>query len=213
MNKALREHLLKLASEKISNEDPSHDLEHALRVLANAERIAEEENADLDIIIPAALFHDLINHPKNDPRAKHSSDESAEETRLLLEGIETYPKAKIKDVVYAIKTCSFPKRIVPDTLEAKILQDADGLEATGAISIMRTFSSTGSMKRLLYDKEDPFCERRQPESLQYGLDLFYSRLLVVKDRMHTKTGKKIAERRTWFLRAFLDELRLEIEGR
>ncbi|MBI5076994.1 hypothetical protein HZB94_01250 [Candidatus Falkowbacteria bacterium] len=98
-------------------------------------------------------------------------------------------------------------------MESKILQDADGLEATGAISIMRTYSSTGQMKRPFYNFENPFCENREPNATQFALDLFYERLLKVADRMHTKTAKKIAKRRTDFLKKFLNEFKLELEGK
>jgi len=98
-------------------------------------------------------------------------------------------------------------------LEAKILQDADGLEATGAISIMRTFSSAGSMRKAFYHPSDPFCTKRQPDDMRYALDLFHSRLLVVKDRMNTASAKQIAVRRTGFLKEYLRELKLELSGR
>ncbi|MFA5022243.1 MAG: HD domain-containing protein [Patescibacteria group bacterium] len=213
MNKNLRTKLFNLAKNKITNSDPSHDFEHALRVLANAQRIAKEEKADLDIIIPAALFHDIINYPKHSPMAKYASDKSAEVTRKILKKIKEYPQDKIDKVYTAIKQCSFSKAIVPDFLEAKILQDADGLEATGAISIMRTFSSTGQYKRPFYNQKDPFCKNRQPDSSHFALDLFYTRLLVVKDRMHTKSAKKIALKRTAFLKKFLDQLKNELAGK
>jgi|TARA_Y100000310_G_scaffold82857_1_gene79477 hypothetical protein len=90
--------------------------------------------------------------------------------------------------------------------------DADSLEATGAISIMRTYSSTGQMKRPFYNSEDPFCENRKPDSLNFALDLFYDKLLKVTDKMHTKTSKSISKRRTDFLIDFLKELKLEWKG-
>ncbi|MDO8459654.1 MAG: HD domain-containing protein [Nanoarchaeota archaeon] len=210
MDKYLEEKLISIAKERISNEDPSHDIEHSFRVLNNAKRIAFEEKADLDIIIPAALFHDLIVYPKNDPNKHLSQEESAEATEKILSSIKEYPKEKIGGVKISIMECSFTKGIKPVLLESKILQDADGLEATGAISIMRTFSSTGRMKRLFYNPSDPFCKNREPESLNYALDLFFTRLLKVKERMHTETAKKIAEKRTEFLKEFLKELELEI---
>ena len=213
MKKELRHALIQIARSQISDEDPSHDFEHALRVLANAEQIAKAEKADLEIIIPAALFHDLVNHPKNSPRAAVSSDESAQETEIILRALKDYPQGKIVKVCEAIRCCSFAKWIVPDLLEAKILQDADGLEATGAISVMRTFSSTGQMKRPFYQPEDPFCSKRHPDSNRYALDLFFTRLLVVADRMHTQSAKRIAKRRTAFLMAFLKELKIELSGR
>jgi uncharacterized protein len=212
MNKYVKNKLLNIAEEKITGDDPSHDLNHALRVLSTAEKIASEEQADLDIVVPSALFHDVINYPKNDPKRMQNAEESAEVTRNILHSIPEYPKEKIDDVAKAIKLCSFTKGIVPDFLEAKILQDADGLEATGAISIMRTFASTGSMKRTFYNSEDPFAENREPDDMKYALDLFYTRLLKVKERMHTDSAKKIAERRTAFLEKFLQEFELELKG-
>ncbi len=208
----MRSKLIKIAKEKYSDDDPSHDFEHILRVLSNAENIAQEENADMDILLPAVLFHDVINYPKCDPRAKYAPDESAELAEEILESVEDYPKGKIPKVIYAIFVCSFNKEIIPTELEAKILQDADGLEATGAISIMRTFSSTGQMKRPFYNLEDPFCKNREPNPKEYALDLFYERLLKIKERCHTKRAKEIAERRTHFLLEFLKEFELELKG-
>ena len=211
MNPKRKEQLLEIAKQKITSEDPSHDFEHALRVLSNAEHIAKEEKADLDIIIPASLFHDIVNWPKNHPNAKLSSQQSAVVTKRILEEIN-YPQEKIEKVCYAISVCSFGKGIVPELLEAKILQDADGLEATGAIAIMRTFCTTGQLKRQFYHPIDPFCKKRSPDGIKYALDLFWERLLKIEKRVHTKTAKKIAKRRTKFLLSFLKELDQELKG-
>lgn len=213
MRKELHNKLLKIAEERINGDDPAHDLNHAFRVLLTAEKICKKEKADMDVIVPGALFHDIVNYPKNDPRRSQSADESAEFVKNILNNIGDYPKEKIEKVSIAIKSCSFSKGIISDLLEAKILQDADGLEATGAISIMRTFASTGSMKRTFYHTEDPFAKNRQPDDMKYALDLFFTRLLKVKERMHTETAKKIAERRTNFLKKFLKELELELGGK
>ena len=90
------------------------------------------------------------------------------------------------------------------------MQDADRLEATGAIAIMRTFCSTGQMKRKFYNPEDPFCRNHEPDPLNYAIDLFYKRLLKVKDLMNTKTAIELAEKRTEFLRQFIIQLEKEI---
>lgn len=213
MNTKLRNKLIKIAKEKISNTDVSHDFEHSLRVLLNAEKIAKEEGGDIDIIVPAALFHDLIVYPKNHPDKHKSQEESARATEKILKTLDGFPQDKTKKVKICILQCSFSKGIVPELLESKILQDADGLEATGAISIMRTYSSTGQMKRPFYNSKDPFCKNRKPSAHKFALDLFYERLLKVAKRMHTKTGKKIAKRRTNFLIDFLKELELELMGK
>lgn len=212
MNSDLENKLTLIATSRITTNDPSHDIHHILRVLKNAKHIATEESGDLEVVIPAALFHDLITYPKNDPRSKEEQQESALEAEKILRDIPEYPLDKIERVKTSIELCSFSKGIVPDFLEAKILQDADRLEATGVISIMRTFASTGIMKRLFYNPEDPFCENREPDDFKYAIDLFYTRLLVVKDRMHTNSGKNIAIRRTQILEKFLEELKLELAG-
>ncbi|MDP3728231.1 MAG: HD domain-containing protein [bacterium] len=212
MNAILKTELIQLAKKYSYDGDPSHDFQHILRVLQNAETIAKKEEGDLDIIIPAALFHDLVNYPKNHPKAKLSSELSAQKTGKLLRKMKNYPQEKIPSVEHAIFCCSFTKKIVPDTIEGKIVQDADWLEATGVLSIMRTFASTGKMKRPFYHLEDPFCERRMPEPRLYALDLFYDRLLRVHERLNTKTAKVLAKRRTAFLQTFLEELKRELKG-
>lgn len=210
MNGKLKNQLIEIAKLKIKNNDPSHDFYHSLRVMHLAEKISKKENADLDIIIPASLFHDIIAYPKNRPESRNSSDESAYYAEKLLRNIGSFPKFKINKVCNAIKLCSFTKALKPNFLEAKILQDADGLESMGAISIMRTFSSTGIMNKVFYNSLDPFCKKRKPNDNKYALDLFFTRLLTVKERLHTKTANDMATRRIRFLKDFLIELKLEL---
>jgi len=213
MNTKLKNQLIEIAKKKIPNTDVSHDFDHALRVLTNAERIAKTEKGDLDIIIPSALFHDVVVYQKNHPDSHKSQEESAIMAEKILKKFWKFPQEKIAKIKTCILECSFSKGIIPKLLESKILQDADGLEATGAISIMRTYSSTGQMKRPFYNAKDPFCEKRTPDASSCALDLFYVRLLKVMSRMHTKTAKKIAKRRTDFLVKFLEEFKLELEGK
>lgn len=213
MLSSTKNHLLDIAEKKMVNNDPSHDFLHAKRVLALAENIQKKEGGDLEVIFPAALFHDAVIYPKNNPRSKLAPEESAEFVAKELETINKYPKNKIERVATAIMECSFSKGTKPSSLESKILQDADRLEATGAISIMRTFSSTGQMSRAFYHFDDPFAKKRNPDSLSYALDLFYTRLLKVGKLMNTRTAKEMAKRRTKFLKDFLTELRLELNGK
>lgn len=211
MDKLLKDKLIDIAKEKQTQKDPSHDFQHILRVTNLAEKIAKEEVADLGIVIPAALFHDSIVYPKNSPQSRNETEESAAYAGEVLKSFDEYPQEKIEKVKTCILQCSFSKGIVPDLLEAKILQDADRLEATGAISIMRTFSSGGQMNRQFYLPEDPFHEKIDLVPFSSNLELFYKRLLVVEKGMHTEMAKSIAKRRTEFLEAFLAEFRLELE--
>jgi len=212
MNKILRNKLIGIAKEKISKDDPSHDINHALRVLVLSEKIAKAENADFDIIVPSALFHDIVSYPKNHHKRLCSSRESAEFAKIILRNIESFPKDKIGKVYESINLCSFTNGLKPNFIEGKILQDADSLEATGAISIMRTFSSAGIMKKEFYNILDPFCKKRKPNDNKYALDLFFTRLLIVQGRLYTKTARNIARRRAKFLKDFLMEVRLELAG-
>lgn len=211
MELSLRNKLIEIAKEKQTREDPSHDFQHILRVTNMAQKIAEIEGADLDVVIAAALFHDSVVYPKNSPQSKNETEESAEYVEEVLKSFYEYPQDKIEKVKTCIRQCSFSKGIIPDLLEAKILQDADRLEATGAISIMRTFSSGGQMNRQFYLPEDPFHEKSGLVPFSSNLELFYKRLLVVEKGMYTELAKKIAKRRTEFLEAFLAEFRLELE--
>ena len=117
MNAKSRSRLIEIAKEKIPNTDVSHDFEHAIRVLTNAERIAKTEKGDLDIIIPAALFHDVVVYQKNHLDSHKSQEESAIIAEMILNGFDKFPKAKIGKVKTCILECSFSKGIIPQTLE------------------------------------------------------------------------------------------------
>ncbi len=187
MKKGIKNTFIDIAKQKISSEDPSHDIGHSLRVLANAEIIGKKEKADMEIIIPSAIFHDIVNYAKNDPRAKFHAQESADETVKILNSITDYPKNKISAVDYSIRMHS--SRTMPDTLEAKIIQDADNLEVTGAIIIMRMFASAGFMGRAFYHLDDPWWKKRELDGLKWTLDYYLERLLEVEKKMNTSTGK------------------------
>jgi len=210
MNRKITEELIKIAQKEIKREDISHDFGHTLRVLKLAKLIAKEENADLDIIVPAALFHDIIVYPKDDKRSKLSTNESAVCAGKILKKIEGFPAGKITKVQHAIQYHSFSQRNNTKILEDLILQDADRLEATGAIAIMRTFASAGQMGKSFYNLKDPFCNNRKPQSMTYSLDLFYDRLLLVCNQMYTQKAKILAKERTVFLHKFIRELKKEL---
>ena len=132
-------------------------------------------------------------------------------TQKILSQYNSYPTEKIEKVADAIRTHSYSKKATPASLEGKILQDADRLDAIGAIGIARTFSVGGSENRCLYNPADPFCETdRELNDAQWTLDHVKKKLLILKNTMHTKTAKKIAEKRTQFMELFLNHLEEEI---
>lgn len=210
MNIKLRQDLIRIAKSYYSVDDPVHDFAHISRVLKNADLISKKEGGDLDIIIPSVLFHDLVTYPKNDPRNKYSVKESAEKAKNILLKIDNFPKEKIKIVMKCIKCVSFTFGNTVETLEEKIVCDADLLEATGAIAIMRTFAYGGKISRPFYNIKDPFAKNRKYKDLEYSLDVFFTRLLKIEEKVHTDTSKKVARQRAQILQVFLKELKNEI---
>lgn len=210
MNTSIIENLKEFVKNRQNEHDPSHDFQHVLRVTNLAERFASTVDADLEIVIPAALFHDIVVYKKDSEASKNESDESAEVAENVLSQIDEYPKGKISDVKTCITECSFSKGKDASSVESKVLQDADRLEATGAVAIMRTFASCNNMNRPFYPPEDPLCE---DSSVAYrsGIDLFRQRLLVVEEVLHTDMAKQLARSRTDFLEDFLEQLESELE--
>jgi len=206
------EQIMRTVQLLLHNQSPAHDFQHISRVYKNAELISkQEESVDLDIVLAAALLHDLVVYPKGSSKTINSADDSAEIAKKILLEYKNYPREKIEKVADAIRTHSYSKRLVPQTLEGKILQDADRLDAIGAIGIARTFSVGGSENRSLYNPTDAFCEtERQLDDTQWTLDHIKKKLMILKNSMHTKTAKKIAEERTEFMELFVNQLRKEI---
>jgi uncharacterized protein len=190
--------------------DPGHDLLHVCRVTENARRIGAAEGADLDVVLPAALLHELVNLPKDHPDSPRSGERCAEEAGVVLRAEGVAPK-HIEAICYAIRVHPFSLGVVlPETAEARILQDADRLDALGAVGIARVFSTGATMGRPFYAPEDPFCVERAPDDKQWTLDHFYRKLLRLPDTLHTPTARAMATERAAFLRTYLDELAREI---
>lgn len=190
--------------------DSAHDLQHILRVYKNAELIGKREGADMEVLLAAVLLHDIVVYPKGSAKSSKSADDSADMAEKILKGYGV-SKEKIDRISYCIRTHSYSRRLVPATLEGKILQDADRLDALGAIGIARTFSVGGSEDRMFYNPEDPFWKTgREPDDWQWTLDHFQAKLLRLKDSMHTKAAQEMAEERTRFIEQFIEQLKKEL---
>jgi uncharacterized protein len=200
--------LQKEVQKRIKN-DPAHDFEHIMRVCKNAKKIAKHENADMRLVITAALLHDIVSYPKSDKRAKNSSVQSARRAQQILKK-HSYTQDEIKIITDAIRDHSFSRNKVPKTLVGKVLQDADRLDALGAIGIARTFSVGGAENRPIYNVEDPLCKKREPDDKSWTVDHFYRKLLHLEKKLNTKFAKKEAQRRTAFMTKFLLELKREL---
>ena len=194
---------------RIAGAEPAHDALHVERVMASARRIAAAEGADVDVCVTAALLHELFNHPKGHPESHLSGERCADEAEKLLRELDWEADA-IARISYCIRVHSFSRGIVPETLEGKILQDADRLDAIGAVGIARCFATCAEMKRPFYSPEDPFCSTRTPDDKLWGVDHFYKKLLKIPDGLHTATARKLAHERADFMRTFLSQLAREI---
>jgi uncharacterized protein len=189
--------------------DPAHDFSHILRVYRNARIIGEEEGADMRVLLLAALLHDVGSEKKHTTKQGESEDPGKSAVGAFLEAVGLEEAARDK-VQYAVDVHRFSKGIVPVTLEARVLQDADRLDALGAIGIARVFLTGGTLGRELYSPDDPFCQARKPDDRKWNLDHFYKKLLKLESGMHTKSAKRLAAGRTKVLRRYLQDLEEEI---
>jgi uncharacterized protein len=198
-------HLLALHA----TEDAAHNPMHIRRVVANARRLATAENADWLVVMPAAWLHDCVIIPKSSPDRSRASQLAATQAVIWLEEIE-WPHGRMEEIAHAIEAHSYTAGIAPKTLEAQVLQDADRLDALGAVGLARTLMLGAELKRGLYDAVDPFCHFREADDSVFTLDHLYCKLLKLEGTMQTESGRTEAHQRTGFLRSFLKQLETEI---
>ena len=192
----------------LRRESGGHSLQHSKRVLELCLRIAEEEReGDPLILQAAAILHDIAIPVSG---RKDHAKESAKIAEKVLKKID-FPKKSTTRVLYTIKTHRFSDKKTPNKVEAKILQDADRLDAIGAIGIARCFAFGGREERALYDKTE-VPDEYDPEKEVSSLTHIKEKLLKIKDTLHTTTAKRIAEERHQFTIEFINRLTLEIQG-
>jgi len=201
--------LIKIDIKKIIHNDPAHDFDHIVRVYKNAQQIIKKEKVNEKLVLSAVLLHDIVSFPKSDKRSKNSSIESAKKAKTILKKYD-FTLDEITIVCDAISEHSFSQKKIPKTIEGKILQDADRLDALGAIGIIRVFATGGSLRRPFYNLDDPFCKKRIPNDKTWTLDHFFEKLLKLEFLMNTKSGKIEAKKRTKILKNFLKQLKHEI---
>lgn len=200
---------IKSESKEIMDNDSAHDFDHVMRVYKNAQKICKKEKANEKLVLCSALLHDIVSYPKSDKRSKLSSVESAQKSKLILKKYN-FSKEEIIIISDAIRDHSFSQNKIPKSIVGKILQDADRLDAIGAIGIARVFATGGSLKRPFYNIDDPFCKTRKPDDKIWTVDHFYQKLLKLESLMNTKSGKMEAQKRTKVLKEFLDQLKNEL---
>ena len=194
---------------QMADADAAHDRAHIRRVVTTACRLADIEGAPLAVVHPAAWLHDCVALPKDAPDRDQASARAADAAVAFLER-EGYPAQWHDAIRHAIVAHSYSAGIPPETPAAKVVQDADRLDALGAIGIARCFLVGGALERPLYNPDDPFCTDRAPDDRTYTLDHFYQKLLRLPETMQTEAGRAEGERRAAFMRTYLDRLADEI---
>lgn len=188
--------------------DPSHDILHIRRVVKAALNLAKEEGADMNVVMPAAYFHDFVNVPKDDPRRKQASTLSAEAAAEYLASAG-YPEKYLGGIRHAIAAHSFSAGITPETVEAKVVQDADRLDALGAVGIARCFSTSALLGRPYYHEGDMLAANRAPDDKNFAIDHFFVKLFKVAEMLQTKSAREEGQRRVAFMREYLKQLQSE----
>lgn len=206
MNKLI-ENTVEFVKEKLKGAEAGHDWYHIERVWKLSKKIAETESCNLEVVELAALLHDIA-----DPKF-HDGDETValKVSREFLENQQTSENV-IEKVLFIIKNISFKNRAeAPENLpvELKIVQDADRIDAIGAIGVARTFNFGGFKNNLMYDPEiKPKLNMSKDEYKKSNgttINHFYEKLLLLKDLMNTRKGKEIAAERHSFMLQFLDQ--------
>lgn len=190
--------------------DGAHDLGHLRRVWKQAQLIAMDHPCDSEVLLPACFFHDLVNLPKSHPDRARASALSAEAATHWLRA-DGFPEPKLSAVGHAIAAHSFSAGITPMTAEARVLQDADRLEALGAIGLARMFHVAGAMGGALFDAADPMALHRPHDDRAFALDHIEVKLLKIVDTMQTETGRAMASERAEWMLSFRGRLLREIE--
>ena len=189
--------------------DGAHDGAHLLRVWHNAFALVALEGGERDVIAAAVLLHDCVCVEKNSPDRPRASTLAAARAGEILNGMG-WAEARVQAVTHAIAAHSFSAGIAPQTLEARILQDADRLDAIGAIGVARCFYTAGRMGSQLYNPADPRALHRPLDDAAFAIDHFRSKLLKLNAGFQTDSGRAMAGERTRRIAEFLTLFETEI---
>jgi len=189
--------------------DVAHDITHIERVVRVAKQLCIAEQAEMAVVLPAAWLHDCVAVAKNHPDRAKASTMAADKAITFLTSIG-YDESYFDAIHHAIAAHSFSANIKVQSVEAQIVQDADRMDALGAIGISRCMKVGGSISRHLYHPKDPFCQGRDADDKLYTLDHFFIKLLHVAKSMNTPSAKAEAQRRTEYMLAFIEQLKSEV---
>ena len=217
MDRAERDLLSQIEAEardRCGSHDPAHDAAHLERVVANARLILRHEaeslpRLDAFVILAACWLHDVVQLPKGTGLPGESARRSADISRRLLNDLGVSDR-RAAHVAGAVRTHSYSGGERPASPEAAIVQDADRLDALGAVGIARLFSVAGTLESALYHPADPLAESRPLEDARYALDHIPAKLLKLPEQMNTAAGRSIARERADYILEYRDKFLREI---
>ena len=195
---------------KVDTNDPGHDRTHIDRVIFNCLEIADgSEQVDFDLLLLAALMHDIVNLPKDHPDRAKASEMAAAKAKEYLVNYD-FTDCEIEKVAQIIIEHSFSRGEKPSSIESEILQDADRLDALGAIGIMRWVTCGTKLNSQFYHAGDPLSEQRNLDDSKFMLDHYFQKLKKLPEMMNTRKGRELAKQRIQFMNSFVQNLLAEI---
>jgi uncharacterized protein len=196
--------VLAMAEAAAGDEDGAHDRNHLQRVWRNARQLLAAHPAANQLVVLAACYlHDLVNLPKNHPERHLASRQAAVLARQQLADAG-FPSELLDGVAHAIETHSFSAALTPHTIEAQIVQDADRLDALGAVGLARMFYTAGRMGCALAHPHDPLAAQRARDDKAYSLDHIDVKLATLPASMQTPTARALGQQRLQALIDFRD---------
>ncbi|VVB77736.1 Ribonuclease Y [uncultured archaeon] len=212
----MKEKFFEELEEKIQpyfEEGGSHAYDHTKRVCNLALKIGKKEKADLDILKAAALLHDISRKKEDNNEIECHAEHGAEMAEKILKEMN-FPPEKIINVKHSIKVHRHSKKLKAETKEAQIIQDADRLDALGAITIARMFSTGGKTNRPLYKPGIPFGKVHKGYYSESTIHGFYAKILkITPESFNTSEAKTIAKERYKFVEEFIDRFLKEWDGK
>lgn len=209
MNKIKK--IIQIAKSYFQNPVAGHDWFHVERVYKNAFKIGKNENADMDILEAAVFLHDIARKKEDMGKTECHAKEGAKMAKTILKSLD-YREKDIEEISEAIKDHRYREQIKPKTQTGRILQDADRLDALGAVSIARIFSYGGEHKRPIYDPKIP-PKSYYDSNAATSLNHFFEKIFHLKPAgFHTKLGQEIAKERYTYIQNFVKRFLKEWSG-
>ncbi|MFB6175116.1 MAG: HD domain-containing protein [Candidatus Nanohalobium sp.] len=204
------EKIRKKAKSFFGDVKPAHDWKHVRRVENLAEKLAEKEDADKEVVKASVLLHDIGRKKEDEGEIENHAEWGADKAGDILEGLG-YSEGFIEKVQHCVRSHRYSKMPDPETLEARVLSDADNLDALGATGIARTFSYGGEHGRVIADLELP-AEQDEEAGGSNSFNHLQKKILNLKSRVYTDSGLEVAEKRHSYVKDFVERFRAEMRG-